>query len=160
MTLSVVVATAPDNAIGKYNALLWRMPADLKHFKDITSGHAVIMGRKTFDSIGKPLPNRRNIIITRQAMQIPGCEVTHNIDEAIDLCRNEAEVFVIGGAEIYRQSLPMVSRVYLTLVHHSFDADTFFPELDKNDWKEISRVDHPSDEKNPYPYSFITLERA
>ena len=159
MTVTIVVAIAENYAIGKHNQLLWHMPADLKHFKQITSGHTVIMGRKTYDSVGKPLPNRRNIIITRQDITIPGCEVVKSVEEALKLCSNEEEVFIEGGAEIYKLAIYKTDRIYLTIIHHSFDADSFFPEIDYMEWKEVSRDDHPADEKHKYPYSFITLER-
>src|ERR1700712_4631928 len=105
MIKTIVVAIAENNAIGKNNQLLWRLPTDLKHFQEITTGHTVIMGRKTYDSVGKPLPNRRNIIITRQNIEIPGCEVVPSIDAALALCKDEPEVFIVGGAEIYRQAM-------------------------------------------------------
>jgi dihydrofolate reductase len=159
MTVTIVVAIAENYAIGKHNQLLWHMPADLKHFKQITSGHTVIMGRKTYDSVGKPLPNRRNIIITRQDITIPGCEVVKSVDEALALSVNEKEVFIVGGAEIYKLAMDKTDRVYLTIIHHLFDADSFFPEIDYMEWKEVSREDHPADEKHKYAYSFITLER-
>jgi len=159
MIISDVVAIAENNAIGKDNQLLWRLPNDLKHFKAITSGHTVIMGRKTYDSVGKPLPNRRNIIITRQNIVIEGCEVVNSIEAALELCKHEAEVFIVGGAEIYKQSLHLVNRIYLTIVHQSFDADSFFPKIDPGEWKETAHEDHPTDEKHAIPYSFITLER-
>ena len=159
MTVTIVVAIAENYAIGKHNQLLWHMPADLKHFKQITSGHTVIMGRKTYDSVGKPLPNRRNIIITRQDITIPGCEVVKSVEEALKLCSNEEEVFIVGGAEIYKLAMYKTDRIYLTIIHHSFDADSFFPEIDYMEWKEVSMEDHPADEKHKYPYSFITLER-
>jgi dihydrofolate reductase len=160
MTVTIVVAIAENYAIGKNNQLLWHMPADLKHFKQITSGHTVIMGRKTYDSVGKPLPNRRNIVITRQDITIQGCEVVKSVDEALDLCAGEQEVFIVGGAEIYKLAMSKTNRIYLTIIHHNFDADSFFPEIDYREWKEISRQDHPADEKHAYPYSFITLERV
>jgi dihydrofolate reductase len=159
MTVSIVVAIAENYAIGKNNQLLWHMPADLKHFRQITSGHTIIMGRKTYDSVGKPLPNRRNIIITRQDITIPGCEVVKSVDEALELCAGEEEVFIVGGAEIYKLAMGRTDRIYLTIIHHSFDADTLFPEIDYMDWKEAAREDHQPDEKNKFPYSFITLER-
>ena len=159
MTISIVVAIAENYAIGKNNQLLWHMPADLKHFKTITSGHTVIMGRKTYDSVGKPLPNRRNIIITRQDITIEGCEVVQSIDNALTLCANEEEVFIVGGAEIYKMAMSKTDRIYLTTIHHSFDADTLFPEIDYMEWQETAREDHQPDEKNKFPYSFITLER-
>lgn len=159
MTVIIVVAIAENYAIGKNNQLLWHMPADLKHFKQITSGHTVIMGRKTYDSVGKPLPNRRNIIITRQDITIPGCEVVKSVDEALELCLSEEEVFIVGGAEIYKLAMDKTDRIYLTIIHHSFDADSFFPEIDYLEWKEVSKEDYPADEKHKYSYSFITLER-
>lgn len=160
MTISIIVAISQNHAIGKNNQLLWHLPADLKHFKDITSGHTIIMGRKTFDSVGKPLPNRRNIVVTRQPITIPGCEVVNSIEAALELCRAEEEVFIGGGAEIYKQAMSLTDRIYLTIVHRHFDADTFFPEIDKSEWKEVSREDHQPDLKNPIAYSFITLERV
>jgi dihydrofolate reductase len=159
MTVTIVVAIAENYAIGRNNQLLWHMPADLKHFKQITSGHTVIMGRRTYDSVGKPLPNRRNIIITRQDITIPGCEVVKSVEDALELCASEDEVFIVGGAEIYKLAMNKTDRIYLTIIHHSFDADSFFPEIDYMEWKEVSREDHPADEKHKYSYSFITLER-
>jgi dihydrofolate reductase len=159
MTTTIVVAISENNAIGKDNQLLWYLPADLKHFKNITTGHTVIMGRKTYDSVGKPLPNRRNIIITRQDIKIEGCEVVKSIEDALALCAGEQEVFIVGGAEIYKQAMHLTDRIYLTIVHQKFDADSFFPEIDYNIWKETAREDHQPDEKNNLAYSFITLER-
>jgi len=160
MTISIVVAISENRAIGKDNKLLWYLPNDLKHFKVITSGHTVIMGRKTYESVGKPLPNRRNIIITRQDIQIEGCEVVNSIKAALELCRTEREIFIVGGAEIYKQSLHLTDRIYLTVVHKQFDGDSFFPEIKKTDWLQVSREDHQPDEKNSLPYSFITYERV
>ncbi len=159
MIISIVVAIAENHAIGKDNKLLWYLPNDLKHFKTITSGHTVIMGRKTYDSVGKPLPNRRNIIITRQQIDIPGCEVVNSLDQAIALCKTEEEVFIVGGAEIYRQSMTITNKIYLTIVHHNFEGDTYFPDIEENIWIETEREDHDPDEKNKLAYSFITLER-
>ncbi|MEO6980465.1 MAG: dihydrofolate reductase, partial [Mucilaginibacter sp.] len=136
------------------------LPNDLKHFKAVTSGHTVIMGRKTYESVGKPLPNRRNIIITRQDIAIEGCEVVNSIKAALELCRTEREVFIVGGAEIYKQSMHLTDRIYLTVVHKQFEADSFFPEIKKTDWVQVSREDHQPDEKNSLPYSFITYERV
>ena len=160
MYITIVVAIASNYAIGKNNQLLWHLPKHLKHFKDITAGGTVIMGRKTFDSVGKPLPKRRNIIITRQTIEIEGCEVVNSLEAAIALCKDEQEVFIVGGAEIYRQAMHVTNKIYLTIVHHSFDADTFFPEIDYKDWKETEREDYQTDEKHAFPYSFITLVRA
>ncbi|AYL94693.1 dihydrofolate reductase [Mucilaginibacter celer] len=159
MTLSIIVAIAKNHAIGKDNKLLWYLPNDLKHFKDTTSGRTVIMGRKTFDSVGKPLPKRRNIVITRQAISIEGCEVVDSLEAAVALCKAEDEVFIVGGAEIYRQAIPLTDRIYLTIIDQDFDGDTFFPELNPDEWRETKREDFEPDEKNKYKYSFITLER-
>lgn len=160
MIVSSIVAVGENNAIGKNNQLLWHMPADLKHFKDITSGRSIIMGRKTFDSVGKPLPKRRNIVVTRQDIAIPGCEVVKSVEEGLELCKGEDEVFIGGGAEIYKLAMHLTDRIYLTIIHKNFDADTFFPEIDNKIWKETEREDHAPDDKNQYAYSFITLERV
>jgi dihydrofolate reductase len=159
MIISIVVAIAENHAIGKDNKLLWHLPNDLKHFKTITSGHTVIMGRKTYDSVGKPLPNRRNIIITRQHIEIAGCEVVNSLEEAVALCKTEGEVFIVGGAEIYRQAMAITNKIYLTIVHQSFEGDTYFPKIEENVWVETEREDHDADEKNKIAYSFITLVR-
>jgi len=159
MIVSIIVAISENHVIGKDNKLLWHLPNDLKHFKDTTTGHTVIMGRKTYDSVGKPLPKRRNIIITRQQITIEGCEVVNSIEAALDLCKSEDEVFIVGGAEIYKQSLKLTDHIYLTIVHKSFEGDSVFPEIDKTEWKEISREDFEPDEKNNLPYSFIKFER-
>jgi dihydrofolate reductase len=160
MNISIIVAISENNAIGKNNQLLWHLPADLKHFKEITSGHPILMGRKTYDSIGRPLPNRRNIVITRQQdLQIAGVEIVNSVDEAIALCANEAEVFIIGGAEIYKSAIANTNRIYLTTVHQHFDADAFFPLIDYKDWEETTQEYHTADEKNNVAYTFSTLER-
>jgi dihydrofolate reductase len=159
MTTSIIVAIAKNNAIGKDNKLLWYLPNDLKHFKDVTSGHTVIMGRKTFDSVGKPLPRRRNIVVTRQHISIEGCEVVESIEAALALCAGDDEVFIIGGAEIYRQSIHLTDRIYLTQIDQDFDGDTFFPDLDPAEWKETKRENFEPDDKNKLKYSFITLQR-
>ena len=159
MIIQVVVIVDENNGIGKNNQLLCHMPADLMHFKKLTVGHPVIMGRKTFDSMGKPLPNRRNIVITRQDLQIEGCETAHSIEKALELCRDEESVSIIGGATIFEQSLNLVDIIHLTFMHHTFEADTFFPEIDPKTWQISQQEDHPADERNPYPYSFITYKR-
>jgi dihydrofolate reductase len=159
MTTSIIVAIAKNRAIGKDNKLLWYLPNDLKHFKDVTTGHTVIMGRKTFDSVGKPLPRRRNIVVTRQDISIEGCEVVKSIEAALALCAGEDEVFIVGGAEIYRQAIPLTDRIYLTIIDQEFEGDTFFPELNTGDWQETQRENFEPDDKNKYSYSFITLER-
>ena len=160
MIVSIIVAIAENHGIGKDNGLLWRLPADLKHFKDITTGHPVIMGRKTFESVGKPLPNRRNIIVTRNtALEIPGAEVVNTIAAALALCEGTEEVFIVGGAEIYKMAMAVTNKIYLTVVHGTFDADTFFPPIDPDLWKETDAVSYEPDEKNAYAYTFSTLLR-
>jgi len=160
MIVSIIVALAEDHGIGKDNQLLWHLPADLKFFKNTTTGHTIIMGRKTYDSIGRPLPNRRNIVITRNAaLEIAGAEVLTSLTEAIALCREEEEVFVIGGAELYKHALPLANRLYVTQVQGSYEADTFFPEFSEQDWLETHREAHLPDEKNTVAYTFITFER-
>jgi dihydrofolate reductase len=159
MMITFVVAAAENNAIGKDNQLLWKLPTDLKHFQIITLGHTIIMGRKTFDSMGKPLPRRRNIVITRNpALEIDGAEVTQSLDEALALCHDEEEVFVIGGAEIYKAALERTDKIFLTRVHQNFEGDAYFPELNPEKWVETAREYHEPDEKNPIAFSFITLE--
>ncbi|WP_207532824.1 dihydrofolate reductase [Desertivirga arenae] len=161
MILSAVVVVDANNGIGKENKLLVHFPADLKRFKKITSGHTVIMGRKTYESMGKALPNRRNIVISRQpGYALTDSETTHSLEAGIGLAEGEEEVFIIGGAEIFRQALPVLNKVYLTHIDKTFDADTFFPELDKNQWHEEDREDHQPDEKTPFSYSFLTYKKG
>lgn len=160
MNISIIVAISENNAIGKNNQLLWHLPADLKHFKEITSGNTIIMGRKTYDSIGRPLPNRRNIVITRQAdLKLDGIETVNSLQEAVSLCATEKEVFIIGGAEIYKNSLALTNKIYLTTVHQTYEADAFFPELKVDDWITTHQEYRLADEKNNVAYTFSTLER-
>lgn len=159
--LSFVVAMARNGVIGRDNQLPWRLPADLRHFKAITMDKPVVMGRKTFDSIGRPLPGRANIVVTRDpAYRAEGCRVVHSIEAALAAAGDAAEVMIIGGADFYRQLLPRADRIYLTFIDAEFEGDTWFPELDPARWQERSREDHAPDEQNPYPYSFILLESA
>ena len=160
-SLSIAVAVGENFAIGKNNQLLWHMPADLKFFKQTTLGHTVIMGRKTFDSVGRPLPNRRNIVITRDSeLRIENVEVVNSLDEALEITKTEAKpVFIVGGAEIYRQALHKTDTLYLTTIHHTFDADTFFPEIDRDEWELVNYEMHKADEKNKYDYTFEVLKR-
>ncbi len=161
MNINLIVAVDENNGIGKNNLLPWYLPADLKHFKNLTSGHPIIMGRKTFDSIGKILPNRRHIVISRQSgLLIPGADVSASLNQALDLCKDQEVVFVIGGAEIFEQALPLADVLYLTLIHHNFDADTFFPEINKNNWIEEENFRNEPDDKNLFPYSFIKYRKA
>lgn len=155
--VKIIVAKSRNGVIGDSNKLIWRLPADLANFKKITTGHSIVMGRKTFESIGKPLPGRRNIIITRNPdYEVKDCEVVNSLEEALLLTGNDC--FIIGGGEIYKQSLDIASKIYLTLVDEDFTGDTIFPELDDN-WFKSSEENFSSDEKNPYNYSFITYER-
>nr|AIA18613.1 Dihydrofolate reductase [uncultured bacterium] len=161
--LSAIVAMAENRIIGKNNQLPWHLPADLKHFKTITSGHPILMGRKTHESIGKPLPNRLNIILTRDPnYQTTGCTVVTSVESALKEAarHDENELFIIGGAEIYKQLLARIQRLYLTIVHHEVEGDAWFPELNLQEWKEISRVRHEADEANAFAYSFVLLERT
>ena len=160
MFISLIVAVAKNNVIGGDNKLLWHLPADLKHFKNVTMDHSIIMGRKTFESMGKPLPGRRNIIVTRQEdFEATGCTVVNNMQDAVDLCKKEEEVFIIGGADIFRQSMNAAEKIYLTRINHEFDGDVFFPELNFSDWKLVKYLKFHADEKNRYEYSFAEYER-
>jgi len=160
--LSAIVAMSENRVIGHHNQLPWHLPADLKHFKTITTGHPILMGRKTYESIGKPLPHRSNLILTHEAtFKAPGAIVVHSLEAAFLKAHQLAatELFVIGGAQIYQQLLPAIQQIYLTLIHSRFEGDTYFPELAINEWDEIEREDHAPDDKNKYAYSFITLKR-
>lgn len=161
MIVSLIVALDEKNGMGKDNQLPWHLPADLKHFKSLTTGHSILMGRKTFDSIGKALPNRRNIVVSRQTgLVAEGAEVALSLTEAFAMCKAENEVFVIGGGEIFEQSISFAGILYLTIIHHRFEADTFFPEIDKNEWIEEHSTRHEPDEKNIYPYTFIKYRKG
>lgn len=158
--ISLVVATSKNNGIGKNNQLLWHLPNDLKFFKSTTSGHTVIMGRKTYESIGKALPNRRNIVITRQHDFHPeNVEIVNSLEKAIQACQSEEEIFIIGGAEIYRQTLPIADRLYLTKVDVELEADAFFPPIQFEEWNILEHESHLADEKHAYNYEFLILER-
>jgi len=152
MRLSILVAMAKNRVIGKNNALPWHLPADLKHFKALTMGHPVIMGRKTYESIGRLLPGRTNIIVTRQkAYQVAGAITVNSIDDALKVCQagvdGNNEVFLIGGAELYRQTLERCNRIYITEIQQDFDGDTFFPAFNLEEWKEITREKHFSEDR-------------
>lgn len=161
MRISIIVAMAQNRVIGKDNKLPWYLPADLRHFKNITMGHPIIMGRKTHESIGKALPGRRNIVVTRRPdyRAAKGCVTAHSLQQAITLSAGAEEVFVIGGASLYREALPFAQRIYLTEVHAEVPGDTYFPAIDMAAWKEISRERFPADKKNVYSYSFVVLEK-
>lgn len=160
MKISMIVAADEQNGIGKNNELLCHLPADLKYFKNLTTGHAILMGRKTYESIGKPLPNRTNIIISKNVNKIEGCQVFNSIEEGINFAKsmNETELFIIGGDSIYKQSLLFTDIIYLTRIHYTFNADAFFPCLDIN-WKIIANNKQLADEKNRFDYSFQTFEK-
>lgn len=161
MNINLIVAVDENNGIGKNNKLPWHLPADLKHFKTLTSGHPIIMGRKTLDSIGKALPNRQNIVISRKpGLMIPGADVVDSIGKAVELCKTEENIFIIGGAQIFEQSIPLAHFLYLTVIHFNFDADTFFPELEKDKWISVDSISFEADDKNRYPYTFIKYRRA
>jgi len=160
MLISAIVAMSENRVIGFENRLPWHLPADLQYFKQVTQGKPILMGRKTHESIGRPLPNRENIILTRdKTFHAPGCTIVHSIESALANLPNQSELIVIGGAELYRQTLPLIQRLYLTIIHQAFAGDAFFPEIDKAEWKEIKREDYLRDEKNAYDYSFLVLER-
>ena len=155
--IKIIVAISKNRVIGDSNKLIWHLPADLKRFKEVTTGHPIVMGRKTYESIGRPLPNRRNIIITRdENYEVDGCEVVNSIEEALLLTNSDC--FIIGGGEIYKQTLHIADQIYLTQVDEDFDGDTTFPELPAA-WYVSNKEDFESDEKNPYKYSFIFYEK-
>lgn len=159
--ISLIIAIAENNAIGKDNTLIWHLSADLKNFKKLTSGHSIIMGRKTYDSIGRPLPNRNNIIITRnKRLKIEGCQVVYSLEKGFELAaelEGNDEIFVIGGANIYEQALPYVSKVYLTKVHASPEADAFLDLKTFDNWETIDRQFFTKDEKNEFDFEVLTL---
>lgn len=161
MRISAILAMSENRVIGNNNKLPWHLPADLKHFKNLTMGHPILMGRKTYESIGRPLPGRSNIVITHDPnYQAPGCIVVQSIEDALAAAKDADEIFIIGGAAIFQEMLSYVQRIYLTLIHQQINGDTFFPALDVNQWKEIEKVDYTEDTNNPYSYSFIVLDHV
>jgi dihydrofolate reductase len=157
--LTIIVATDSQGGIGVNNTLPWRLPEDLAHFKRTTSGHPIIMGRKTFDSIGRPLPNRRNIVVTRNSQwQHRGVEAVPSLAAAAEIVK-DAEAFIIGGAQIYAEALPQVDRIMVTEIAKAFDCDTFFPQINSKEWKEVKRERYYS-EQNGFEYAFVTYERV
>ena len=159
-TISIIVATDERGAIGCDGRLPWHLPNDLKRFKALTMGKPIVMGRRTWESIGRPLPGRLNVVITRQVeMAAAGCAVVGSFDEALAVSRPAEEICVIGGAEVYRLALPRAQVIHRTQVHATVAADTFFPALDAADWKEVTRQEHPADDRHAYPYSFLELRR-
>ncbi len=158
--VSLIVAADEQGGIGRDGGLPWRLPADLRRFKDLTMGKPIVMGRRTWDSIGRPLPGRRSIVVSRQpGLTVEGADVADSFDGALRVAGEVPEVCVIGGAEIYRLALPHADVVHLTRVHTTVEADTWLPRLDRQRWREISREDHPADERHAYAYSFVELQR-
>lgn len=156
----LIAAVAENNALGKDNQLLWHLPDDFKRFKSVTTGHYIIMGRKTFESFPKPLPNRTHIVISRQKNYHPeGCIVVDSLEKAIEACPKNEAIFVIGGGEIYKQAIEIADKLDITKVHERFDADTFFPEIDLTKWKLTASEFHPKDEKHSFDFAFETYLR-
>ncbi len=160
--ITIIAAIAKNNALGKDNDLIWHLPADLKRFKKITSGHHILMGRNTFESIGKPLPNRTTIIITRNEDYVKdGCFIANSLEEALKIAEADEQIYIIGGAQIYKYALEnnLADALEITLVHQEFEADAFFPEIDTKVWQSVEKEDFKADEKNKYDYSFIRFEK-
>lgn len=160
MKLSLVVAMDKNRVIGIDGGLPWHLSTDLKYFRDITMGKPIIMGRKTYESIGRPLPGRRNIVVTRNdQLEAPGCDVVTSLDAALELVQDVPEVMMVGGASLYLDTLLMADHIYMTEVHAEVEGDTWFPEIDQKQWREVSRTAFSADEKNEYDYSFVVYER-
>lgn len=158
--ISIIVACSENNVIGKDNGLVWRLSNDLKRFKALTTGHVIVMGRKTFESIGRPLPNRRNIILSKNLESMEGCEIMRSTDEVLELAKStDEELFIIGGGQVYEQFLPFADKLYLTLVHTVAEGDTFFPALNRDEWTEVARESFKADEKNEFDYEFVDYLR-
>ena len=157
--VSVIVAIAENGVIGDKNALLWNIKEDMRRFRTTTTGHPVIMGRKTYESIGRPLPKRTNVVITRGDVVFEGCEMAHSLEEAISMFPQEEEIFIIGGAQIYSQALSLADKLYLTIVHRSYEGDTSFPEIDYSEWQEVAREKFDRGEEYDGAFTFIDLER-
>ncbi len=158
--ITIIAAIADNNALGKDNQLIWHLPADLKRFKQVTLNHHIIMGRKTFESLGKPLPNRTSIIITRNKnYKVAGCILVNSLEEALKAAEKDENPYILGGAEIYKQAIEIADKLDITFVHHNFEADAFFPKIDTTIWKETSRQDFKADDKNKYDYSFVSFEK-
>ena len=160
--LSIIVAKANNNVIGKDNKLMWHLPEDLKHFKELTTGHNIIMGRKTFQSLGRILPNRHHIVLCRNKnfkIEDENVEIVHNTHDLIGYVEDDKEHFVIGGEQIYHLLMPYCKKMYITQIHHDFDGDAFFPEINKKEWIVLDKQKGLKNEKNPYDYEYITYER-
>ncbi len=160
MTITLIAAAAENNALGKDNQMVWHLPDDFKRFKKLTTGHCIIMGRKTLESMNGPLPNRTNIIITRQKdYTYEGCTIVHSLDEALKACPQDEEVFVIGGGEIYKQAIDKADKIELTRVHTTVEADAYFPEIDTDKWQLTNEEYHPKDEKHKLDFTYRTWVR-
>lgn len=161
MKLTIIAAMSENRVIGKNNDLIWHLPDDLKHFKDLTKGHHVIMGRKTFESMNKkPLPHRVNIIVTRdKTYKAPGCILVHTLEDGIQKAEGDNQPFVIGGGKIYKQAMDYARVIELTIVRHKFKGDTYFPLIDEQDWKKVREEHHEADEKHRYSFDFVRFER-
>ena len=157
--VSIIVAIAENGVIGDKNALLWNIKEDMRRFRTTTTGHPVVMGRKTFESIGRPLPKRTNVVITRSDTSFEGCEVAHSLEEAIAMFPAEEEVFIIGGAQIYTQAMALADKLYLTIVHRNYEGDTSFPEINYSEWREVARERFERGEEYDGAFTFIDLER-
>ncbi|MGM0932714.1 MAG: dihydrofolate reductase [Bacteroidota bacterium] len=158
--LTMIAAAAENNALGKENDLVWHLPDDFKRFKKLTTGHHIIMGRKTFESFPQTLPNRTHIIITRNKdYKAKGAVVVHSLERALEIAKDDPQPFIIGGGEIYKQALPYSEKIELTRVHSEFEADTFFPEIDNTNWELVNEEFHPTDEKHKYAFTYLTYER-
>ena len=154
--ISAIVAMSENQVIGRDNQLPWHLPADLKHFKQITLNHTILMGRKTYESIGKPLPNRRNVILTQDSsFKAAGCEIVHGLPSALAF----EDLYIIGGAQVFELCWPYIHRLYLTLIHQQIEGDAFFPSLDLKQWRLVSREDHQADAQNAFEYSFLVFEK-
>jgi dihydrofolate reductase len=162
MKIALIAALDENNGIGKDNKLLCYLPADLKRFKQLTTGHCIVMGRKTFESLPNgPLPNRRNIVLTRNpSFKKDGVDVINSVDEVFDICKNEEKVFVIGGEEVYKLFMQKADILYITRTHHQFDADAYFPDFNEEEWKLVNKVENQPDEKNKFSYSFLDYEHS
>ncbi|MDC6361403.1 MULTISPECIES: dihydrofolate reductase [Flavobacteriaceae] len=159
--LIIIAAAAENNALGKDNDLVWHLPDDFKRFKSLTTGHKIIMGRKTLESFPKALPNREHIVITRDKKYTPKfpCTVVHSLDDAIALVDGQETAYIIGGGEIYKQSMNLATDIELTRVHGTFEADTFFPEIDETQWELLKEEHHPKDDRHQYPFTYLTYKR-
>ncbi len=159
--ITLIAAAGENNELGKDKDLVWHLPDDFKRFKRLTTGHHIIMGRKTFETFPQPLPNRTHVVITRKEnYKPPGAIVVHSLDKALEVAEDDPQPFIIGGGEIYKLSLDEADAIELTRVHGSFEADTYFPDFDEKNWKLVDKEEHPADERHKYAFTYLTYERA